>query len=117
MPERIIVAASLMALSVLGVHHKPAEAAPISTRGAVADSQSMAEPVGGCRDCKGARTPKQRGSVEGYRRQPKVRGWSRSVPNYVTRPSVGGSARWDSDYRFGASSWGDQRAWDYYGRF
>jgi hypothetical protein len=114
---RPIVAASLLALAALGVQHNQADAAPLSTRGAVVGTMNMTEPVGGCRDCNGARSAKRRGSVEGYRYRPRVQGWERRATLYRPRPMARPSARWDPGFRYGAASWGDTRAWDYYGRF
>lgn len=117
MPKRI-VAVSLMGLSVLSVPHKPAEAAPLSTRGAVAGTMNMAEPIGGCGACYGPRATRRPGWGEGYRHRPRVQGWSsRRASTYRSRPKAAGSARWDPGFRYGAASWGDQRAWTYYGRW
>jgi hypothetical protein len=117
MPKRI-VAGALMVLSAVSVDHKPADAAPISPRGAVAETTNTAQPVGGC----GAACYKPRVAVwprwnEGYRGGPRVAGWSRRATIYRPRPLAKPSALWDPGFRYGAANWTDQRAWDYYGRW
>ena len=114
-----VIAVSLLALSVVGVHHKPAEAAPLSARAAATGTTSMVETVGDCRNCY-----RPRGDVR-YRhrskaakvRGPRVQGWERSATLYRSRPIPRASASWDPGFRFGAASWGDQRAWTYYGQW
>lgn len=113
MPKRI-VAAALVALSVVSVHHQPADAAPLSPRGAVVETRNTAELVGGCsRACYGPRVAGRRSWDDSYRQRSKVQGWSRRVSIYRPRPS----ALWDPGFRYGAASWSDQRAWTYYGRW
>ncbi len=119
MPKRIVVV-SLMALSIVSVHHKPAEAAPLSPLGAVAGTKSMAEPVSGCGAWYGPRVAGYSRWDGGYWYRPRVRvvlGWSRWDANYWYRPRAAGWARRGPDYRYGRVSWGDQRAWRYYGRW
>jgi len=116
MPMRI-VAVSLIALSVLRGHHSPAEAAPLSARGTTAVAKNMAEPVGDCGTCVGSRATRRPGRKESYQHRPRVKSWSRRASIYRSRPGAAGSANWNPGYRYGAASWGDQRAWDYYGRF
>ncbi len=116
MPKRF-VAVSLMALAIASVHHKPAEAAPLSSRGAVAATERMVEPVGDCRDCYRERIAGRSYSDGRYRGRPKVQGWSRRNSYQLYRPRAASSARWAPEYRYGAASWSDQRAWTYYGQW
>lgn len=116
-----VLAVSLMALSIISVHHKPAEAAPLSTRAAATGAKSMVERVGDCRTCYRPRANvgyRHRSKARGAKVQgPRVQGWERSATLYRPRPIARASARWDPGFRFGAASWGDQRAWTYYGQW
>lgn len=114
MPKRM-VAAALMALSVVSVHHKPADAAPLPLRGAVAETRNTVETVGGCSDCYPPRVAGRRSLDEGYRYRPRGQGWSRRASIY--RPLPRPSTLWDPGFRYGAANWTDQRAWEYYGRW